>query len=122
MTTEARLEAAIEPDESTVSLDVATRIVDTEPSRCPLMVLLAASVSAVSLGIVWRAIDELVELAKTKVPAFEAMPLARSPRVRGQVAEAEALVRSSRASLFETTVGEQAGKLYLGVATDSPLF
>lgn len=64
--------------------------------------LLAMGVPAVALGIARRAIDELSALALKKILMPSRQPLAARSSVQAAVSEAEALVRSSRALLFES--------------------
>lgn len=90
------------PEERTFSL------VDGNPCeagvlyRAAILDVFGTVVSAVSLGIARAAIDTLTELAGAKVPAFSASVLKDRPTVQAKVAEAEALVRSARAFLYET--------------------
>lgn len=111
------------PAERTLALGAGPLVVDTPLYRFPYMGLLAAGVSAVPLGIARRAIDEFTALAATKTPAWESKTLAQSPRVQSRVAEAEALVRSSRAFLFESVEAAWAvacagGRIPLAVRRD----
>jgi alkylation response protein AidB-like acyl-CoA dehydrogenase len=66
----------------------------------PVFGLLALGVSAVTLGIARRAIDELVLLAGGKVPTGSARNLASRAVVQRQVGEAEAALRSARAYVY----------------------
>jgi alkylation response protein AidB-like acyl-CoA dehydrogenase len=68
----------------------------------PTFGLLAVGLPAVTLGIARRAIDELSALAHQKVILPSRKPLATRAAVQMAVAEAEALLRSARALLFET--------------------
>jgi alkylation response protein AidB-like acyl-CoA dehydrogenase len=67
----------------------------------PNFTLLAACVSAVSLGIGRRAIDELVALAEGKRPLFSSKTLAESAFTHIELARAEADLRAARAFLFD---------------------
>jgi alkylation response protein AidB-like acyl-CoA dehydrogenase len=71
----------------------------------PVLGLLAVGVSAVALGIARHALDELVALAGTKVPAMTARRLASRSAVQGDVARAEARLRAGRAFL-DDAIGE----------------
>ena len=66
----------------------------------PLALFLTA-LTNVSLGTARAAIDELVELAQTKVPTMSQTRLADRPTVHAEVARAEALVQGARAYLHE---------------------
>ncbi len=59
----------------------------------------------VGLGVARAAIDEFAELAQVKVPRSSSELLRDRPHVQARIGEAEALLRSGRALLFDT-VGE----------------
>lgn len=73
--------------------------------RFPLFGLLALGISAVSLGIARRSIEELLSLASNKKPTGSRRQLAERTTVQADVARAEAAVRSSRAFLHDA-IGE----------------
>lgn len=65
----------------------------------PVMGLLAVGVAAVALGIGRHALDELLVLARSKVPSMTTRRLAQRSAVQGDAARAEALLRAGRAFL-----------------------
>jgi alkylation response protein AidB-like acyl-CoA dehydrogenase len=67
----------------------------------PVFSLLGLGVAAVALGIARGAVDELVRIAREKVPMFARATLATKAGTQAKVAEAEALVRSARAFLHD---------------------
>ena len=69
--------------------------------RFPLFGLLSLGIAAVALGIARESIAALSALATEKRPAYSKRSLAQREMTQAHVAEAEALVRSSRALLFE---------------------
>src|SRR4029450_247632 len=60
-------------------------------------------ISPVALGIARAALDTFTELAGRKVPTRTASLLRDRATLPAQLAQAEALVRSARALVFETT-------------------
>src|SRR3989442_9873858 len=56
----------------------------------------------VGLGVARAAIDEFVEMAQVKVPRMSSDLLRERPMVQARIGEAEALLRSGRAFLFDT--------------------
>ena len=70
--------------------------------RLPPLGAFVSHVAAVSLGIARGALDELVELAKTKVPTFSRAPIADKPVAQVELARAEAALGQARAFFYET--------------------
>jgi len=70
-----------------------------------LMGLLAVCVASVALGIARSALDEILEIAQTKVPAGRRKPLGEWGVAQLEVAQAEAALRAGRAFLFEAIDG-----------------
>ncbi len=70
--------------------------------QMPPLHLFVFQLVCVSLGIARAALDELTELAQTKVPTFYMSPLADRPVVQVELARAEAALRSARSFLYET--------------------
>ena len=60
-----------------------------------------ACIAAIPLGLARAAIDAMTELAGTKTPVGSASPLREKPMLQGDVARAEALLRSGRAFMLE---------------------
>ncbi|HTN81978.1 MAG TPA: acyl-CoA dehydrogenase family protein [Acidimicrobiales bacterium] len=75
--------------------------IDRPLYRFPLFSLLSLAVASVCLGIARRAIEELVELAEVKTPAFASRRLAKSTMAQVDVARAEAALGSARAFLLD---------------------
>jgi alkylation response protein AidB-like acyl-CoA dehydrogenase len=102
------------PDGRSVQPFLARPQVDAPLAQFPNFSLLAAGVAAALLGIARRAIDELVELAQGKVPAFSSKTLAHSTLAQVDVARAEAALGAGRAFLLD----ELAGAWDVAVAGD----
>jgi indole-3-acetate monooxygenase len=68
----------------------------------PQFALLALGIAAVALGAARGAIDDLVEIAATKVRAGGSVRLAERAYAQMEVAKAEAVLRSARAFYYET--------------------
>jgi alkylation response protein AidB-like acyl-CoA dehydrogenase len=78
----------------------------TEPLyRMPALGIFVYQLVAVSLGIARRALDELMELAQTKVPSLYTTVLADRPLAQVELARAEAALGGARALLFDTVGG-----------------
>jgi alkylation response protein AidB-like acyl-CoA dehydrogenase len=93
------------PEEHTFSaLDFRTRV--TGPmNRLHGFDLAGCGFCCVGLGVARAAIDEFVELAQVKIPRSSSELLRDRGIVQAQVGEAEAVLRSGRALLFNT-IGE----------------
>jgi alkylation response protein AidB-like acyl-CoA dehydrogenase len=82
-------------------------IVEDEPTRqgplyaVPVLGLFGAVVGSVALGTAQRAIDEITELAATKVPAGAMTPLAEQATGQRAIAQAASELAAGRAFLFE---------------------
>jgi indole-3-acetate monooxygenase len=75
----------------------------TEPLyRMPPLTLFVLQVVCVSLGIARTALDELIELALTKVPTLYQTVLADRPVAQVELARAEAALGAARALLYST--------------------
>jgi len=70
--------------------------------RMPPLHLFVFQLVCVSLGIARAALDELGELARTKVPSLYTVPLADKPVVQVELARAEAALGSARSFLYDT--------------------
>ncbi len=82
-------------------------IVEDEPTRpgplyaFPVLGVFAAVVASVALGAAQRAIEEITELAATKIPAGAMTPLAEQATAQRAIAQAVAELAAGRAFLFE---------------------
>ena len=92
---------AFVPASRTASLQVDLPIQEAL-YRFPVFGLLAISIAAVGLGIGRRAIDELIDLASSKVPQASSKTLAQRSAVQEAVARAEANWRSARCYVMDT--------------------
>jgi alkylation response protein AidB-like acyl-CoA dehydrogenase len=73
--------------------------------RIPPLHLFVYQVVCVSLGIARAALDELTELAQTKVPTLQKGVLADRPVAQVELARAEATLGAARAFLYDTVEG-----------------
>jgi alkylation response protein AidB-like acyl-CoA dehydrogenase len=89
------------PEEHTFSaMDLRARV--TGPmNRMHGFDLAGCGFCCVGLGVARAAVDEFVRLAQVKVPRSSSTLLRDQPLVQARVGEAEALLRSGRALLFE---------------------
>ncbi len=83
----------------------------------PMFGLLALGIAGVTLGLARSAIDEIVELATAKRPEASRRTLAERRSAQSDTAEAEALVRSSRAFFYETIEAAWQSALATGEIT-----
>jgi alkylation response protein AidB-like acyl-CoA dehydrogenase len=90
------------PAERTFSLVSGKPYYDGPLYRASIISVFGLPVVAVSLGIARTAIDTFLELAAGKTPTLTATLLRDRSSVQAKVAEAEALLRSARAFLYET--------------------
>src|SRR5580704_7200605 len=68
----------------------------------PTIALSAPALAAVGLGIARHAIDLLLELAQTKIASRSRQSLREDATMQASLGQAEALLRSGRAFLYET--------------------
>jgi alkylation response protein AidB-like acyl-CoA dehydrogenase len=99
---------ALVPADHAFSLLAGKPYYDGPLYRASIVSVFGLPVAAVSLGIARAAIDAFAELAGSKMPTFSANLLRDKATVQAQVAEAEALLRSTRAFLFEATASAWA--------------
>ncbi len=84
--------------------------------QMPPFSLFVLQLGTVSLGIARSALDELTQLAQTKVPTMYMSPLADRPLMQIELARAEAALGAARAFLYDT-----AGELWSTVNSGSPV-
>jgi alkylation response protein AidB-like acyl-CoA dehydrogenase len=90
------------PEERAVSfLGGQKRYVDGPVYRFPVLGFLALTIATIPLGIARRAIDELLELAGSKMPMGSMNKLRDRAVVQYEIAQADAKLRSARAWLYE---------------------
>jgi alkylation response protein AidB-like acyl-CoA dehydrogenase len=94
------VDEVVVPNGRWVSMTGQDPIVDGPLYRFSLLGALAVGVSAVSLGLAARAVDELVKLG-SKVPDASRRTLAERATVQADLAQADANVRSARAFVTE---------------------
>ena len=90
------------PERHATSRAAGAQWADGPIFQMPMFGLLAVGVASVALGIGRAAIEELKTLAVGKTPTGSRRPLAERGAAQSGLAEAEALVRSGRAFMFET--------------------
>lgn len=93
------------PDELTFALLDPTGHRSEPLYQMPPLGLFVFQLACVSLGIARAALDELVELAQTKVPSLHTAVLADKAVVQVELARAEAALGGARAFLYETVDG-----------------
>jgi alkylation response protein AidB-like acyl-CoA dehydrogenase len=102
----------------TGSFDVAANDVFVPESRClslfdpsgrrpeplyqmPTLSVVAPPTACVALGIARAALDELYELAPTKVPALSMVPMAQKPVTQVEIARAEGMLGGARSFIYD---------------------
>lgn len=70
--------------------------------QMPPLGIFVLQVAAVSLGIARSALDDLMEVAQTKVPSLYTQVLAERPVAQVEIARAEAALGSARSFLYDT--------------------
>jgi alkylation response protein AidB-like acyl-CoA dehydrogenase len=104
------------PEEHTFSAAERRARVTGPVNAIPGFDLAGCNFACVGLGVAQAAIDALVELASAKTPRASGDLLRERAMVQAQVGEAEAVLRSGRAFLFEV-----ADELWDGVAAGRPV-
>jgi len=107
------------PTRRTMQPLAGERVIDSPLAEFPNFTLISACVSAVSLGIGRRALDELVAMAAGKRPVFSSKTLAQSPFTHIELSRAEASLRSARA-LLHAEVGAAWDTVLTGGRVDVP--
>lgn len=90
------------PDERTFSLLDPSGHRSEPLYRMPPLTLFVFQLMSVSLGIARSALDDLAELAQTKVPTLYTTPLADRPVAHVELARAEAALGGARALAYDT--------------------
>ncbi len=70
--------------------------------RMPLFGLLALPIGAIALGMARASVDEVIDIAKSKVPQGSRRTLGQRPALHSAVAVADAEVRAARTLLYAT--------------------
>jgi alkylation response protein AidB-like acyl-CoA dehydrogenase len=70
--------------------------------QMPVVGLFVSQLASVGLGIARGALDELTELAQTKIPSLSTVVLADKPVAQVQLSQAEAVLGGARSFLFDT--------------------
>jgi alkylation response protein AidB-like acyl-CoA dehydrogenase len=75
--------------------------VDTAIVRIPTPALFALGIASVAIGMARGALDEVIRIARERVPLLEHEPVAANPHFHYELAAADADVRAARALLTE---------------------
>lgn len=113
--TDFELSDVVVPEERVVGLTGAS--LEAPLYAFPMFGLLALGIAGVALGLARSAINEIVELATAKRPEASRRTLAERRSAQSDTAEAEALVRSSRAFFYETIESAWQSALSTGAIT-----
>ena len=104
------------PDHRTIATDFSDPAVDGALFRFPVVALFSLGMAACALGLASAAIDEVLDLARTKTPFGMASTLATRATAQIEVSEAMALTRSACALL-----DQEVGRMWRAVqAGESP--
>jgi indole-3-acetate monooxygenase len=94
-------EQAFVSDGFSTQIGRATPTTDASIARMPLFPLFCSGIASVMVGIAWRALAEITELANAKKAAQATKTLAHSAIIQSDIARAEAIIRSSWAYLID---------------------
>ena len=92
------------PDSRWTYFPVMKPMVDDPLYRFSFLGALASGVASVSLGIANRAIHEIVDLGKTKIPNGARYPLAKRPLIHYKVAQIKAKYLSAKSFLYDAVI------------------
>ena len=85
--------------------------------RCPIPAVIALYIAAVALGIGRGALDDVADIAASKVPLLSAGPLATNPAFQDAFARADTELRAAKALLHEVAESTWATAVSGGAAT-----
>lgn len=90
------------PDERAFSVGDPTAFRPEPLYQIPVLALVAAHIASVAVGVARAALDELTELATTKVPSMNMSRMADKPVTQVELARAEGALGAARAFLHDT--------------------
>ncbi|MGD9889674.1 MAG: acyl-CoA dehydrogenase family protein [Dehalococcoidia bacterium] len=93
------------PERRTFSLFDSSGYRPEPQYQMPVLTLVAPAIASVSLGIARAALDELCELAVSKVPTMSMSRLAEKPVTQVEIARAEGALGAARSYLYDTLDG-----------------
>jgi alkylation response protein AidB-like acyl-CoA dehydrogenase len=91
------------PDSRVFSLFDSTRFRREPLYQMPVLTQVAPAISIVALGIARAALDEVTEIARTKVPSMSMARLAERPVGQVEIARAEGALGAARSFLYDVT-------------------
>jgi alkylation response protein AidB-like acyl-CoA dehydrogenase len=91
------------PAHRTVSIELSEPVLDGPLSRFPVVGLFSVGMAACALGLAHAAIDDVLDLARTKTPFGMSSTLATRPTTQIAVGKAMAMARSASALLEQET-------------------
>jgi indole-3-acetate monooxygenase len=95
-------EGVFVPDSRVLSLFDPTGYRPEPLYQMPVLTQVAPAIAAVALGIARAALDEVTELAQTKVPNMSMVTLAQRPVGQIEIARAEGELGAARSFLYDT--------------------